>query len=218
MDENGLFTLTGLPARLQVLATIIALVLTMLTCLCYLTVFINPYMPLNPFPPPREVPLASVSPTIMVLRPTFQPTARPTFTPTPTFTPWLGTATPMPPTRTPFPSYRFHVHDDIMTVPNCETVQLRGVVCDQTGMPLNGITIRLAFVGNVVYKVTGEGERDGEFGFAPLSPDYFHVPVLFGIDVVLNEFDPRPVSPQLILSFVDCEAAGEFTNIVFQEQ
>ncbi len=82
------------------LVIVIVLVLTGVTCLCYLTIFINPRVPLNPFPPPREIAAASPTPSTAVSRPTFPPTWTPTQTATPTDTP-LPTDTPtITPTRT----------------------------------------------------------------------------------------------------------------------
>jgi hypothetical protein len=97
--------------RVALLATVIILVLTLMTCLCYMTIFINPRMPLNPFPPPREVAVASATPTRTAGAgpgvPTFPPTWTPTHTATPTDTP-LPTDTPTitpTPTETPTPTY-----------------------------------------------------------------------------------------------------------------
>jgi len=118
--------------RVALLVTVFILALTLMTCLCYLTIFINPRMPLNPFPPPREVAIASATPTapegegVPTFPPTWTPTQTstptetalptdtPTITPTPTDTPTptftsTATRTPAPPptatsTRTPTPS------------------------------------------------------------------------------------------------------------------
>jgi hypothetical protein len=86
--------------RVALLATVVFLALTVMTCLCYLTIFINPQMPLNPFPPPREGGAASPTPTrtpegAATFPPTWTPThtATPTDTPVPTDTPTV-TATP----------------------------------------------------------------------------------------------------------------------------
>jgi hypothetical protein len=93
--------LSRISDRVARLVTIVVLALTVLTCLCYLTIFVNPRMPLNPFPPPREVAWPSPTPTT---GPSAAPTFPPTWTPTPTATP---TATPLPtdtPTITPTPT------------------------------------------------------------------------------------------------------------------
>lgn len=92
--------LSRISDRVALSVTIVALVLAVLTGLCYLTVFINPHMPLNPFPPPREAALASPTPTKVPAGPTFPPTWTPTNTATPTDTP-IPTDTP---TITPTPT------------------------------------------------------------------------------------------------------------------
>lgn len=95
--------LTRISDRVAMLVTIVVLVLTVLTCLCYLTIFINPNMPLNPFPPPRG---ASATPTRTEVPagPTFPPTWTPTHTATPTNTP-IPTDTPtVTPTSTHTPT------------------------------------------------------------------------------------------------------------------
>jgi len=86
--------------RVALLATVVFLALTVMTCLCYLTIFINPQMPLNFFPPPREEEAASATPTrtpegAATFPPMWTPThtATPTDTPVPTDTPTI-TATP----------------------------------------------------------------------------------------------------------------------------
>lgn len=110
--------LSRINERVALVITIVLVVLTAMTCLCYLTIFINPYMPLNPFPPPREIAAASATPTTQApsasaFPPTWTPTqtATPTDTPLPTDTPTLtptptGTSTPTftpTATRTPRP-------------------------------------------------------------------------------------------------------------------
>ena len=94
--------------RVALLATVVFLALTVLTCLCCLTIFINPYMPLNPFPPPRGVGVASPTPTrTPEAGATFPPTWTPTHTATPTDTP-LPTDTPtITPTATNTPTPTF---------------------------------------------------------------------------------------------------------------
>ena len=100
--------LSQIDERVALFATVVFLALTVMTCLCYLTIYINPYMPLNPFPPPREVEVASPTPT----RPedtvaTFPPTWTPTHTATPTDTP-VPTETPtVTPTTTDTPTPTF---------------------------------------------------------------------------------------------------------------
>ena len=110
--------LSRIDERVALFATVVFLALTVMTCLCYLTIYINPYMPLNPFAPPREEEVASPTPsrpedTVATFPPTWTPThtATPTDTPVPTETPTItptATDTPTPTftptaTRTPAP-------------------------------------------------------------------------------------------------------------------
>ena len=82
------------------IATLIVVVLTVLVCMCYLLIFINPQVALNPFKPGTVVPTS----VAFGLQPTW--TLTPTTTPTPTLTPTLTpTNTPTsPPTNTPTPT------------------------------------------------------------------------------------------------------------------
>ncbi|MBI4785576.1 MAG: hypothetical protein HY782_00805 [Chloroflexi bacterium] len=93
--------------RYQV-ATLVVVVMTVLVCMCYLLIFINPQVALNPFKP------STLTPTFVALglQPTWTltPTSTPTRTQTPTATPTITltplptdtpTATPVLPTRTP---------------------------------------------------------------------------------------------------------------------
>ncbi len=88
--------------------TVLILMTVMCITIVFLTIFINPYSGLNPFPPPT-LPAAISFPTSTptprnVLPPTWTPL--PTDEPTLTFTPPpTSTATPLPPTDTPFPLF-----------------------------------------------------------------------------------------------------------------
>ncbi len=90
------------------IATLVVVVVTVLVCMCYLLIFLNPQIALNPFKP------STVTPTFVAigLQPTWTPTA--TFTPVPTNTPTVTPSvtptsvatntpppTPIPPTRAP---------------------------------------------------------------------------------------------------------------------
>ncbi len=82
------------------IATLVVVVLTVLVCMCYLLIFVNPQVVLNPFKPSTAVPTE----VAFSLQPTWTPTPTPTstLTPTPTSTP---TITPSPtPTLTPSPT------------------------------------------------------------------------------------------------------------------
>jgi hypothetical protein len=105
----------GMSDRFALVATLVALFMTITVCLWYVAIFISPQVSLNPFPPQAAEPVSlnrgvGLAPTGTPGRavrstPTFPPTWTPTgtstatATPTPTFTP-----TPTPtetPTETP---------------------------------------------------------------------------------------------------------------------
>jgi hypothetical protein len=88
------------------------LLLTVLVLACYVAIFINPQLPINPFPPyvwvaaapqVEEGRAATAVPTFTPPS-TFPPTWTPTLTPIPTLTSTpRPTSTPVPPTPTPTP-------------------------------------------------------------------------------------------------------------------
>ena len=86
-------------------ATVIVVVVIALVILCYLAIYINPYVIFNPFPPPTPTPAleVSVAPTETVETWTDTPTPTDTATPTPTGT-WTPTPTPTN-TATPTPTW-----------------------------------------------------------------------------------------------------------------
>ena len=82
-------------------ATVIVVVVIALVILCYLAIYINPYIFFNPFPPDTPTPV--VTEEVSVGGPTWTPSPTPedTDTPTPTAT-WTPTSTPTnTPTATP---------------------------------------------------------------------------------------------------------------------
>jgi hypothetical protein len=103
------------------LLTVLLLLLTGLVFACYVAIFVNPQLPINPFPPQAAMvmvtpqgggPAASTPvPPTFTPPPTFPPTWTPTLTPLPTMTttprptstevPPTVTPTPVPPTRPP---------------------------------------------------------------------------------------------------------------------
>ena len=111
-----------------------------------------------------------------------------------------------------------YVQGSMREAPNCATVYLEGSVIDRQGLPQNGVTVRLRFVENAAFKTTGSGQADGEFGFAPINPDYYHEEIIFFVDVVVDKDDPVPLSEPLPVYFRDCGLAGQFTGITFRQQ
>jgi hypothetical protein len=115
------------------LLTGLLFVLGLCGCLCAVTIFLNPRMPFNPFPPP-----------------TITPTPLPTATPT---------NTPRPPTRTPSPTATrrptatpavIALFDGGLTATRqylpgrtCEDISFAGEVRDHAGEALTGYTVEL---------------------------------------------------------------------------
>ena len=82
------------------IATVVTVVIIALVILCYLAIYINPWVFFNPFKPPTPTAVALVTP---VTGPTWTPSPTPTRTNTPTATAtWTPSATPTnTPTQTP---------------------------------------------------------------------------------------------------------------------
>ncbi len=163
--------------------------------------------------------------------PTVTPTPEVTDTPTPTTIPPTATRRPVPPTPTrpaatatpktppptPKPTYDFrYVAGSLRAFPNCGTVYFKGKITGMGGEPVNGRIVRLRFADNVAFKTSGLGESPGEWGFSPLSPNMYHAPFTFLIDIVSSESNPQPQSDTVQIDFVGCDVAGQFENIVFE--
>ncbi|MFQ5611166.1 MAG: hypothetical protein ACE5H9_03440 [Anaerolineae bacterium] len=151
--------------------------LTALVAVCYLAIFIQPNLPINPFPPGRATqtrqiavqPPPTATPTADQSYPptwTPQPTATPlptgtpteTRTPTPTKPP---TSTPTPlPTRTPTPAPTNTPPPPTNTPlpppfsisshsgePNCSIIGVKGMVFDHQGLPMGGVQLQVGEVG-----------------------------------------------------------------------
>ena len=139
-------------------------VLTVAVLLCYVTIFVNPQILFNPFPPPvAQLPTATKA--ISVLQtPTVPPTSTPqrafpaTWTPTATPPPTLTftprpTSTPsptVPPTSTPGPLPQFTLHWDPITTkqtlyPNASGwwSGVAGEVADKAGQPVIDVTVKI---------------------------------------------------------------------------
>lgn len=136
----------------------------------------------------------------------------------PTPTPATPTAQPTAPATQPaVPAYAFqYVQGSMRQYPNCGTVYFKGRITGVGGEPVNGKTVRVRFAGNVVYRVSGEGQDPGEWSFAPLAGENYHSPFTFLIDVVESASNPASQSNTLEVRFTDCAAAGQFDSILFQ--
>ena len=176
--------LERLDDRVVELFTILAVIATLLICLCYATIFFNPMVALNPFPPRTPTVQIMVVPTLSPTLPaTWTPTATPTNTPTPTRT---FTATPTftkTPTRTPTPTRTFTPTPTLVPPPtntpmpppyqlignqlyagyDCTLTQVFGTIVDQNSVPMGGIQIRLTGDNNFVQD--NSTASDGSFGF-----------------------------------------------------
>lgn len=125
----------------------------------------------------------------------------------------------MPPTPTPKPAYEFlYEQGSMQQAPNCGTIYIQGFVIGQGGTPASNIRVRLRWFDLVDHRVSG---GDGSWGFSPYgsyvqNPHAFHSPTTFLVDVVDNADNRR--SDTLEINFVDCDVAGQFTNIQFKYQ
>ena len=157
------------------IATVIVVVIIALVILCYLAIYINPWVIFNPFPPNTPTPDAVVTDS---LGPTWTPSPTPTDTatptptstwtpspvptdtpipptPTPTWTPTAtATNTPLPPTATRKPTRRpptrtptppDYYYEYAGGRPNCERTLVWGYVAGANGLSEPNVQIR---VGN----------------------------------------------------------------------
>jgi hypothetical protein len=145
--------------------TALFLVLTVLVLACYVAIFLNPKLPLNPFPPQQVViritqqvnELGTPLPPTFTPPPTFPPTWTPTLTSVPTLTSTpRPTSTPVPPTLTPTPvpptprPVQFALRQDPILVsqslyPSAAGwwTGVAGEVSDLNGNPVTDVTIRI---------------------------------------------------------------------------
>ena len=124
---------------------------------------------------------------------------------------------PQPATPTTGPSSAFqYVQGSMRQYPNCGAVYFKGKVTGVGGEPVSGRAVRLRFAGNVVYRISGEGQDPGEWSFAPLAGENYHSPFTFLIDIVDSASNPIPQSDTLEIRFTDCAAAGQFDSIRFE--
>lgn len=148
------------------IATVIVVVLIALVLLCYLAIFINPWVPFNPFQPPTRTPVAIVTPVVAATwTPTPTPTPTGTFTPTPTWTPSpsptntplptaTDTSTPLPtdtstpkppppkprPTATPTPWPYYYTISEARG--NCQLTWVWGYVVGENGFGEQGVRVQ----------------------------------------------------------------------------
>lgn len=180
--------------RVVELMTIVVVIGTVLVCLVYATIWFNPSVGLNPFPPKsdkvvEELLLPTETPTFPA---TWTPTPTPTetstptptftFTPTPTRTP-TRTSTPTPtltpthtpvppPTSTPLPppfEMRYMAGG-----PYCTYTGVSGSVLDVNGMPMGGVQLRAWGDGWEGSQATdGNGLYDFAISSGPIDGKWF---------------------------------------------
>ena len=172
-------------------------VLVLLTAVCvgilFLVVFINPYMGLNPFPPPTlpaRIELDTPTPTPKSILP-------PTWTPQPP-TDVPPTEIPIiPDTQTPFPTQsesgggnEENSGDDMPVVPHegdnpsyipsrsfhpelgCSWMGVAGQAFDLSGHEIIGLTVRVSFEDGVIDSTTGSNKSYGPGGFEIFLNDH----------------------------------------------
>jgi hypothetical protein len=145
--------------------TILTLIMTTCVCVVAAAIFINPHLPINPFPPPTlpaviTFPTATPTPRV-VLPPTWTPTnteeppatATPPQIQTPAATFPVGlTPTGTGPTGTPPAGFTFVLHEgDPVAIPNighpdlgCDWMGVGGRAFDLTGAPIaQGLFVQL---------------------------------------------------------------------------
>lgn len=172
-----------LPRLILNLLTIVVLLATVGVGLLMAALYINPYLPINPYPPPTLPPTlgwptATNTPEIR-LPPTWTPTV--TFTPRPTYT---ATATETPPVDTPTPGaspgqstptpYAYVADPQIATrnfanALGCGWMGIGGQVFNSTGAPVSGLNVQLggmlAGTPKDLLTLTGSAQALGPSGY-----------------------------------------------------
>ena len=207
--------------------TLVLLGLTVLMLACYLSIFLVPTFPLNPWPPVAQAQLITLAPTPTpkaTLPPTWTPTAvqtyqplatRPLDTPVPTRTPLTSrtpTRSPALPTKSP---YKFTpVRDPVLTADKYGAAcgnwgGVGGQVLDLNGAPLPGVSL-IGWGGPIAEQdkrvfVSGSDARINKFYSGDGAYElYIGAPGDFDFFVVVYE-KGRPVSPVVKVRMVnDC--------------
>ncbi len=159
--------LDQLDERVLRLVTAVVAVITIIICLCYTAIFLNPNLPFNPFPPQKgatateEATVALAQEVTPTFPPTWTPTETLTATPTKTTTPTPTTTSTPTPTRTPTPSVTptptitpipppppptpepLYALGQMLAGPRCDSTRVFGVIYTADGLPLSGIEIRV---------------------------------------------------------------------------
>ncbi|MFN8560478.1 MAG: hypothetical protein U0703_02320 [Anaerolineae bacterium] len=199
--------------RTRNLITVLFLLGTVAAIAYFVTIWQNPYSPLNPLSPPTPLPLmitatytpaptSTPAPTL-TLEPSSTPTEFPTLEPTPTFTPVfleaLSTETGISLEPGDAANYRFDLqqgHPIYLTNPDarggCRWSSIAGSVISYEGDALNGYGVRIAGEGVDETVATGSAPGFGPGGFeVPLGNEARDA------QFVAQLLDPQgtPVSP-----------------------
>ena len=190
------------------------------------------------FPQPTVLPSVTAAPSVGV-----GPIAGNTATPAPTPTRSMIISTPTPrgtasistpsatgtveeqatvpssptPTESDFPFY--YVEGSRVEDVQCSSYPyLRGWVRDADGAPLDGVTVEWRYWNNIEHAISGDDRllwQPGEFKFTYYADDP-SVETDFVLQVVESSDNPVPFSEPLVIRYVNCDATGQITNIVFR--
>jgi len=173
------------------IATVIVVVVIALVILCYMAIYINPWVFFNPLKPATPTALAALS--TPVLAPTWTPTPTatdtstppptltwtptplPTNTPTPTDSPTptaTSTSTPLPPTATSKPKPKPptatptpwpYYYETAGGRPNCDWTGVWGYVVGANGLAEADVEVRVG--NNQNWSAITKSNADGIYGF-----------------------------------------------------
>lgn len=199
--------------------TIVMLLLTVLTLAAYVAIALNPYLPINPFPPGTRVaivlvPTATPTPEGVSLPPTWTPTATATVTPTPppTFTPTVTptpspsptlkpTETPTPrATRSPFP-FTYEIQYETPYY-GCNWAGVAGIIQDLDGNPLQGYPVHVWGGGLDLVVYSGDKTMYGAAGWEQFFNNYpIEISGEFKVQLHDKNAPHAPLSEQITLDF-----------------
>ncbi|MDX1521756.1 MAG: hypothetical protein R3264_09030 [Anaerolineae bacterium] len=145
--------------------------MTLLSCICYATIFVQPNVPFNPLSPSRATAIAAqvqFAPAPTQPPPTLDQSYPPTWTPTPSRTPG-PTKTPtstrtQTPTKTSTPTPFPYIVTSHSNERNCADVGLKGVVNGSNGLPQGGLQVQYGELGVSGSQFTTTTDGNGRYG------------------------------------------------------
>ncbi len=200
--------------------TVLLLVMSFCIAGYFLSIFVNPFTPFNPLPPPTQPPIlttatATITPLALpatwtptpTVEPSPAPTLKPSITPLPSPTEFLvftRTPTPLPtstPTasRTPRPVYAFTASTTpiestiIHTEASCNWLGVGGTVLDNKGNPVMGLVVVLG------------GSLDGKSVYIPTVSNTAPLYGQGGFEFVLGD---KPIASKNTLYIQLLDQAG----------